>query len=68
LYSTTRASSLLTHQFDPALPGNGLGDIGTNGNLINLPPPGGGDDELFQATVPALIEQAKPDIVIICGL
>jgi len=30
----------------------------------------GGDDEywaVFQATVPALIEQAKPDIVIISG-
>ena len=59
------------HQFGPQLyPETGnLGDIGTNGNLINLPlPPGMGDDDywaVFQATVPALIEQAKPDIVII---
>lgn len=59
------------HQFGPQLyPETGnLGDIGTNGNLINLPLPAGvGDDEywaVFQATVPALIEQAKPDIVIV---
>ena len=59
------------HQFGPQLyPETGnLGDIGTNGNLINLPlPPGVGDDEywaVFQVTIPALIEQAKPDIVII---
>jgi acetoin utilization deacetylase AcuC-like enzyme len=59
------------HQFGPQLyPETGnLGDIGTNGNLINLPLPAGvGDDEywaVFQATVPAIIEQARPDIVIV---
>lgn len=59
------------HQFGPQLyPETGnIGDVGTNGNLINLPLPAGvGDDEywaVFQATVPALIEQAKPDIVIV---
>lgn len=61
------------HQFGPQLyPETGnLSDIGTNGNLINLPLPAGvGDDEywaVFQATVPALIEQFKPDIVIVCA-
>jgi acetoin utilization deacetylase AcuC-like enzyme len=61
------------HQFGPQLyPETGnIGDTGTNGNLINLPLPAGvGDDEywaVFQATVPALIEQAKPDIVIVCA-
>ena len=59
------------HQLGPQLyPETGnLGDIGTNGNLINLPLPAGvGDDvywAVFKATVPALIEQAKPDIVIV---
>lgn len=59
------------HQFGSQLyPETGnIRDIGTNGNLINLPlPPGVGDNEywaVFQATIPALIEQAKPDIVIV---
>lgn len=59
------------HQFGPQLyPETGnLGEISTNGNLINLPLPAGvGDDEywaVFQATVPALIEQVRPDIVIV---
>lgn len=61
------------HQFGPQLyPETGnLSEIGTNGNLINLPLPAGvGDDEywaVFQATVPALIEQVRPDIVIVCA-
>lgn len=59
------------HQFGPDLyPGTGnFGDIGPNGNIINLPLPAKlGDDEywaVFQATVPALIAQARPDIVIV---
>jgi acetoin utilization deacetylase AcuC-like enzyme len=59
------------HQFGPQLyPETGnFGDIGTNGNIINLPLPAKlGDNEywaVFQATVPALIEQARPDIVIV---
>lgn len=59
------------HQFGPELyPEKGnLGEIGTSGNIINLPLPAGlGDDEywaVFQATVPALIEQIKPDMVVV---
>ena len=59
------------HQFGPELyPETGnFGDIGANGNIINLPLPAKlGDDQywaVFQATVPALIEQARPDIVIV---
>jgi len=59
------------HQFGPELyPQTGnINEIGFNGNVINLPLPAKlGDEEywaIFQATVPALIEQAKPDIVII---
>lgn len=59
------------HQFGPELyPETGnFSDIGPNGNIINLPLPAHlGDDEywaVFQSTVPALIAQARPDIVIV---
>ncbi|MBD2538429.1 histone deacetylase [Coleofasciculus sp. FACHB-SPT36] len=59
------------HQFGKELyPQTGnLEDIGAQGNIINLPLPAKlADDQywaLFQTIIPALIAQAKPDIVIV---
>lgn len=59
------------HQFGPELyPQTGnFDDIGVNGNIINLPLPAQLKDEdywaVFQAVVPSLIAQAKPDVVIV---
>lgn len=59
------------HQYGPELyPQTGdYNDIGANGNIINLPLPAQLSDAdywaVFQAVIPTLITQAKPDIVIV---